>query len=209
MASTKTKGFSLLELMMTLTISLILTGIGYVTLEPTLQQQRVNDAYNITLTSLRHARDQAAADMRIYVVSFSPPLTTGPSPNGGTVTATQNTTTGTTLFSITLPPDVTYHVEPGVPTSPTTAPTTPDGFGSAGYTFDFDQGIGAGGGTTIYFYPDGTARDINGNLNNGVVYLGRPGALNSCRAITLWGATSRIRGWRLNPSGTSWSWSQQ
>jgi prepilin-type N-terminal cleavage/methylation domain-containing protein len=208
MASTKKSGFSLLELMITITVSLILTGVAMVTLQPALQQQRVNDAYNTTLTSLRRAREAAAADMRIYVVSFGPPVTVGPNPNGGTITATQNTTTGPVLFSVSLPTDVTFHVEPGVPTSPTTAPTTPDGFGSAANTFDFDQGIGAAGGTTVYFYPDGSARDINGNINNGVVYLGRPGSLSSCRAVTLWGATSRIRGWRLYQKG-AWTWSQQ
>ncbi|MFZ0938410.1 MAG: hypothetical protein WAN63_03215, partial [Candidatus Sulfotelmatobacter sp.] len=65
-----------------------------------------------------------------------------------------------------------------------------------------------GGASTVYFYPDGSARDINGNINNGLVYMGRPGSLMSCRAVTLWGATSRIRGWRLSQSGSVWSWRQ-
>ena len=104
--------------MITITVSLILTGVAMVTLQPALQQQHVNDAYNTTLTSLRRAREAAAADMRVYVVSFGPPVTVGPTPNGGTITATQNTTTGPVLFSVSLPPDVTFHVEPGVPTPP-------------------------------------------------------------------------------------------
>lgn len=194
--------------MITVSISLILTGVAAITLQPTLAQQRVNDAYNTTLTSLRRAREAAASDMRVYVVSFSPAVT-GANPNGGTIAVTQNTTTGTPLFTVTLPADVTFHVEPGVPTSNTTAPTTPDGFGTAAYTFDFDQNDPSGGASTIYFYPDGSARDINGNINNGVVYLGRPGSLNTCRAVTLWGSTSRIRGWRLSLTGGVWSWSQQ
>jgi prepilin-type N-terminal cleavage/methylation domain-containing protein len=208
MASTKTSGFTLLEVMIALSVILILSGIAVMTLQPTLQAERVNNAYNTTLTSLRLAREAAAADMRIYVVSFSGPVT-GTNPNGGTITVTQNSTTGTQLFSTILPSDVTFHVEPGVPTSQTTAPTTPDGFGSAANVFDFDQGIGTAGGSTIYFYPDGTAHDLNGNINNGVVYLGRPGFLGTCRAITLWGATSRLRGWRLYQNSGVWSWSQQ
>jgi len=207
MASTKKSGFSLLELMLVISISLILTGVATITLQPMIQQQHVNDAYNLTLSGLRRAHDQAAADMRIYVVSFSPAVV---GVNGGTITVTQTTTTGTVLFSTTLPPDVTYHVEPGVPTSPTTAPTTPDGFGSAAAAFDFDQPpSGIGGVPTIYFYPDGTAEDVNGNINNGVVYMGKPGNLLSSRAITLWGYTGRIRGWRLSKNGTIYSWSQQ
>jgi prepilin-type N-terminal cleavage/methylation domain-containing protein len=208
MASTKTRGFSLLELMLTVSISLILTGIATVSFQPVMAEQRVNNSYNYTLTALRRAREAAAADMRVYVATFAPPVA-GPGGNGGTITVTQNTTTGPVLFVATLPSDVTFHVEPGIPNSPITAPTTPDGFGSAAFAFDFDQGIGAGGGNTIYFQPDGSARDISGNINNGVVYLGRPGDIYSCRAVTLWGYTSRVRGWRLYKSGAGVAWSQQ
>ncbi len=205
-ASTKTDGFSLLEMMIVASILLILSAFAVMTLQPTLQAEHVNNAYNTTLTSLRRAREAAAGDMRIYVVSFSGPAA---GVNGGTITVTQNSTSGLLLFTATLPSDVTFHVEPGVPNSPTTPPTTPDGFGAAVNPFDFNQGIGAAGGTTVYFYPDGSAHDINGNINNGVVYLGRPGYLDTCRAITIWGSTSRLRGWRLYKKSGVWSWSQQ
>jgi prepilin-type N-terminal cleavage/methylation domain-containing protein len=211
MASTSTKisGFSLIEMMVTIMISLIITGAAIMTLQPTLQHQHVNDAYNSTLTALHRAHDQAAADMRIYEVAFGPPVV-GVNPNGGTITVTQfNALTPTTLFTAVLPADVTYHVEPGVPTSSVTAPTTPDGFGTAAAFFDFDQPPGGtGAGTTIYFYPDGSAQDINGNINNGVVYLGMPGLLNTQRAVSLWGYTGRIRGWRLIQVAGVWTWSQ-
>jgi prepilin-type N-terminal cleavage/methylation domain-containing protein len=201
MGSSRTRGFSLLELLITVSISLILTGVALMSFQPIIQQQHVNDAYNLTLGALRRAHDAAAADMRIYVVQFAAP---------GSITVTQNTTTGTQLFSVAIPPDVTFHVEPGVPTSPTTAPTTPDGFGSAASAFDFDQApSGTGGSNVIYFYPDGSAQDINGNVNNGVVYLGQPGKLGSSRAVTLWGYTGRIRGWRLTQKTGVWTWSQQ
>jgi prepilin-type N-terminal cleavage/methylation domain-containing protein len=207
MASTKTSGFSLLELMIAVSISLILVAVSTITMQPVWQQQHVNDAYNTTLTSLRRAHDQAAADMRVYVVTFSPAVA---GTNGGTITVAQNVVGGPVLFTVTLPVDVTYHVEPGVPTSPTVPPTTPDGFGTAATAFDFDQPpSGIGGSNTIYFYPDGTAQDINGNINNGVVYMGRPGNLLSSRAITLWGYTGRIRGWRLYNNSGAYSWSQQ
>jgi prepilin-type N-terminal cleavage/methylation domain-containing protein len=206
----KTSGFSLIEMMVAMSIGLILTGVAVMTLQPTLQHQHVNDAYNSTLTALHRAHDKAAADMRVYEVAFSPAVTTGPSPNGGTITVTQfGALTPTTLFTAVLPADVTYHVEPGVPTSSTTAPTTPDGFGTAAVAFDFDQPpSGAGGGATIYFYPDGSAQDVNGNINNGVVYLGMPGQLITQRAVSLWGYTGRVRGWRLTQVLGVWTWSQ-
>jgi prepilin-type N-terminal cleavage/methylation domain-containing protein len=209
MASRKQNGFSLLELSIALSISMILCAVTIFALQPVFKQQHVNDAYNTTLMALRKARDSAAADMRIYLVTFTPP---NPGVDGGTITVTQDIVTAPVLFTATLPPDVTFHVEPGVPTSNTVAPTTPDSFGTAANAFDFDQPpSGAGGSNLIYFYPDGSAQDAGPNggaVNNGVVYLGIPGQLNTCRAVSLWGYTGRIRGWHLVQIAGVWNWRQ-
>lgn len=202
MASRKQNGFSMLELAITITISMILVASVTVTMQTTFKQQLVNDAYNNTLTTLRRARDSAAADMRVYVVSFAGP-TAG---NGGTITVTESTPAGPILMTATLPPQVTFHLEPGIPN---TAATTPDGFGTAASIFDFDQPPSAAGGSNvIYFQPDGSAQDALGNVNNGVVYLGTPGQLPTCRAVTLWGYTGRLRGWQLVQVGAVWTWVQ-
>ncbi len=210
MASTKQHGFSLLELMIVISISLILAAVADVAMTPLLKQEHVNTAYNTTMMALRRAHDQAAADSRIYQVTFAQPGPTGL----GTITVTQDIIGAPALFTATLPPDVTFHVEPGIPTSPTVAPTTPDGFGSGANAFDFDWGAAGdgGGGNTVYFYPDGSAQDNGpngGNVNNGVVYLGMPGQLSTCRAISLWGYTGRVRGWQLNQVAGVWTWVQK
>jgi prepilin-type N-terminal cleavage/methylation domain-containing protein len=202
MAFRKQNGFSMLELVIAITVSLILVASVTVTMQTTFKQQQVNDAYNTTLTTLRRARDSAAADMRVYVVTFA----TATAGNGGTITVTQNTPAGAILLTAKLPQQVTYHLEPGIPN---TTATTPDGFGTGASVFDFDQApSGAGGGTVIYFQPDGSAQDAAGNVNNGVVYLGTPGQLPTCRAISLWGYTGRIRGWQLVQVAGVWSWIQ-
>ncbi len=209
MATTKQRGFSLLETLAVVSISLILAAVTDVAFQSVMKQQHVNQAYNTTLMALRRTRDAAAADMRIYEVTFTGPVA-GPPANGGTITVTQDVPGSPVLFTATLPPDVTFHIEPGIPTSPTVAPTTPDGFGTGSNAFDFDQVTG-GGGTTIYFYPDGSAQDAGpngGNPDNGVVYLGLPGQLSTCRAITLWGYTGRLRGWQLNEVAGVWTWGQ-
>jgi hypothetical protein len=56
------------------------------------------------------------------------------------------------------------------------------------------------------FMPDGSSQDNLGNFNSGIVYLTRPAdtTLSSSRAITVWGATGRIRGWQMNGAGTEW-----
>ena len=77
----------------------------------------------------------------------------------------------------------------------------PDGFGTGQHAIDFSIDYG-GQGTAIYFQPDGSAQDANGRINNGIMYLARTGEIYSTRAITLYGATGRTRGWRLLPNST-------
>jgi len=208
MRSPNDRGFSLLEMLVAIAISLTLAGITVMAFVPVMKTQSVTTAYNYTLTTLRRARDQASGDMRTYVVTFTTPGTITVQQSVSTSGTCQIPATGSVLITTVLPSDITFHVEPGVPTSNTVAPTTPDQFGTAGYAIDFDE-PNTPGTATICFNPDGTATDALGNINNGVVYLGRPGDLYSSRAITLWGSTGRLRGWRLyNASGTN-SWSQQ
>src|SRR5208282_866780 len=132
MASRKQSGFSMLELTMVIGIALIMAGVTAVAVPRVFLQEHLDASYNITLNFLRRAHDLAADDMRVYIVTFSLAV---PGLNGGTIAAV-DPSTGVQLFSETLPPDVTYHVEPG---SPNTNLTTPDGFGTASNgAFDFD-----------------------------------------------------------------------
>jgi len=71
------------------------------------------------------------------------------------------------------------------------------------------MGVAPGVPNVVYFYPDGSAQDIANNINNGVVYIARPGVVMSSKAITLWGATGRLRGWTLITVGATKTWIQQ
>jgi len=211
MTSKRQRGFSLLEMMITIGIGLTVAGITVMAYVPVMKQQHVTAAYNSTLTTLRRARDQAAGDMRTYVVTFSSAV----APNTITVQQSVNVSgacqippTGQVLLVTQLPTDVTFQVEPGVPTSNTTAPTTPDAFGTAAFAIDTDLPNNAGF-ATVCFNPDGTATDALGNISNGVVYLGRTGDVYSARAVTFWGSTGRIRGWRLYSISGNNTWRQQ
>src|ERR1700757_4985512 len=69
------RGFSLLELMLTLTIVLIMSGVTFISLQPALKQARVNNAYDTTLMALRTYRQRAIAQRQRYIVAFAAPGT--------------------------------------------------------------------------------------------------------------------------------------
>jgi prepilin-type N-terminal cleavage/methylation domain-containing protein len=208
-------GFSLIEVVAVMAISLVVTVVSVLSLMPVMKQQRVVNAYNTTLSALRQARDNAVSQRTSYSVTFSsvaspntitvaPVLATG----GVTFTGAQ----GTVIYK--LPTDVSFITQTGYP-SP-----GPDGYGAGTNAVDFGytaNGTGTGGASTIYFCPDGSAQDAEGGAGNclgswdgGVVYIGRSAEITSSRAITLWGGTGRIRGWRLYSAGSGvYQWVRQ
>lgn len=193
------RGFSLIEMMAVIGVMLITTAMAVNMLMPDVNNSRVVTAYNTTLLALRQARDISIAQRQVYFVTFihnaAPP---------DEITITQGGS-GTVVDTYKLPLDMAFIIVPGVPTG---GGKTPDGFGNGGTAIAFDQGINGGNPDVVYFYPDGSAQDVNGNVNNGVVYVARAADLYSSRAVTVWGATGRLRGWRLyNSNGTNY-WRQ-
>jgi prepilin-type N-terminal cleavage/methylation domain-containing protein len=199
MLSSKSRGFTLIEMLIALCISIVISTFAIMSIQGALRDARVTTAYNQTLETMRNTRQLAVDNRKTYFVTFALPQTMQVwRQDQGTPALPPPVL----LNTFQLPFDVNFDTEPGIPT---TATTTPDGFGTALSPLDFDQGSG-GGGTTVYFTPDGGAYDLAGNINNGVVYMAHPGDLYSSRAITLYGLTGRMRGWRLyknNVSGTS------
>jgi prepilin-type N-terminal cleavage/methylation domain-containing protein len=197
MARRRMRGFSLLELMIVVAILLVAAAIAFISLQPALRQERATNAYNTTLNTMRRARELAIGQRRTYIVTFNAGVTSS------MTIAPASVTPGGTTVTYTLPTDVSFTTVSGLPA------VGPDGFGNGTTAIDFDQNVGAGNKTSIFFMPDGSAQDINNNMNNGVVYIARPGELNSLRAITLWGTTGRLRGWRLSTVGAVTKWTQQ
>jgi len=213
-------GFSLIEMMMTIAVLIICCAITTVALMPLLNQQRVSNAYNTTLAAMRQARDNAVAQQTVYSVTFQ----NSTIPN--TITVTPVLPVGDTTTSFTgeqstvtysLPTNVTFLAQTGLPA---TAATAPDNYYNSGLAA-IDLGYAANGYTagvnTVYFCPDGSAQNsqdgsgnCSGSWEGGVVYLAQTGNMLSSRAITLWGATGHIHGWRLYPNGgSSYQWLRQ
>jgi len=202
MLKRRIRGFTLIELMIVVTVIMIASAIMLMSIQPALKNARVNNAYNTTLMALRQARDSAASSQQTYTVSFFVNNSnTGPN----TITVTQNLT-GTVTLNLTLPTDMEFGIQTGTPNSPL---ATPDGFGTASYPVDLAVNVPPGGTTQVTFYPDGTARNAAGIISNGIVYVSRINDTLSSRALTVWGTTGRLRGWRLYPAGTGYYWRQQ
>lgn len=210
----RASGFSLLEMMMVVAITIIVALYAVLGLVPVLNQTRVNNAYNTTMAAMRQARDNAVSQRTSYSVTFSSSVT----PNTIVVAPTlagfqgdQNTAT------YQLPPGVTFLAQSALATT-----SPPDGYGAGTAPIDFGYAApastGGPGDKTIYFCPDGSAENNNsaGNCSGmnywsgGVVYLGRaaPDVLSQ-RALTLWGGTGRIHGWRLYSNGAGYQWVRQ
>jgi prepilin-type N-terminal cleavage/methylation domain-containing protein len=208
MASTKNRGFSLLELMITITFALIISGVTFISLAPVMNQSHMNSAYGTTLMALRNTRNLAITQSHEYYVNFNP---TG-FPAGTIQVQYQPPAVGAGLapplqqvITYTIPSDITFAVKAGFPAS------TPDSFGAGANAIDFGQALAGEPLNYVVFMPDGSSQDNLGNFNSGIVYLTRPTdtTIYSSRAITVWGATGRIRGWRLNQVGGVTEWVQQ
>jgi prepilin-type N-terminal cleavage/methylation domain-containing protein len=207
MASTKQSGYSLVELLITISISLILTGIIYMSMRPLLLQSHVNSAYGTTLMVLRNTRNLAITQGHEYYVNFNPagfPAGTiqveyqPPAVGGGAAPPLQQ------VLTYSIPSDVTYAVQTGFPA------IAPDGFGTGTAAIDFGQSLAGEPLNYVVFMPDGSSQDSFGNSNSGIVYMTQTsGTIYASRAITVWGATGRIRGWALGRVGAANTWVQQ
>jgi type II secretory pathway pseudopilin PulG len=201
-------GFSLLEVVVVLGIILVVFGTALFNLVPALNTAKSNTGMELVLGELRRAHERAVDERRIYRVTFVAPQTI--QVDVGQVANIASTVTGSApAFTqaqppLILPPGVQFVAVAGIPT---TAQTTPDGFGTGNNAIDFDISNG-GGGTQIYFQPDGRALDGANRLNNGVIYIAQPNNLFSSRAVSLYGATGRVKPWFLSTVGGVNGWSQ-
>lgn len=187
-----TRGFTVLELAIVVVVTLILAGMATFQIVAAIRQAHINAAAQIVERELRNAREKSVDTRTEYVVTFQTP--------GRILTQTIAAGVLSAPTSIHLPNDEQFLIAPGV----TSAPENPP-FGSAKLAIDFDLGNG-GGSNVLFFYPDGTVLDAAGNLNNGVAYIARPGDLYSSKAVTIWGATGRVKIWTLAGKGGATQW---
>ena len=212
----RASGFTLVEMVITISIMIIASVVAVVNLVPMLNSQHLTNAYNTTLATMRQARDCAISQRTSYQVTLSQAVV-GSTPSKIAVSATLAFPGDPCTATYTLPTDVLFQNNSAIASTPPPDSGAGSNFGSGSSAIDFGYtpGGGTGGQSTIYFCPDGSAQTTStcagsGNWDDGVVYMARTGDLLSSRAVDLWGATGRVRGWRLyaNSSG-GYQWLRQ
>ncbi len=174
-------GFSIVEITIGVLLACTLTGFALIGMEGVLPGINANQAMNATVAQLRQGRDLAMTQRRSMQLRFLG--------NNQIQLVRNELPTGTRVVStVTLGNQCQFMIFNDIP-------DTPDQFGNA-TPVDF------GSAATLTFLSDGTLVDNSGNPRNGTVFIGSPAHPEAARAVTLLGATGRVRGYRWN--GTGW-----
>jgi prepilin-type N-terminal cleavage/methylation domain-containing protein len=175
LASTRDAGFSVMELLMTVSLISIVSTMAVIQVGLAQPAMKGDGALRVLIAQLNSARELSISQRRQMQVNFI-------APNQVQIVR-QEVPAGTTVLS-------TVYIEGGIQYSLMAGvPDTPDGFGNA-------VAVNFGAAQKVFFNSDGTLIDQGGNPLNGSVFTALPSQPRSFRALTILGGTGRIRGYR-------------
>jgi type II secretory pathway pseudopilin PulG len=198
-------GFSLIEVLIVVFVMMILMGMAIVLTQGTMQNYKANAARDAVIAQLRLARELAISKRRNVRIDFTLP---------NQIQITMQYRTGETPGPA-LAPVYLNNADQGVSGGSQfyvfpTLPDTPMGFGNT-QAINLSQPSG-GGAWAVMFTTSGTlvgtgaiaGLDLIGNSNpvNASIFVGIPSTTSSARAITVLGATGRVRSYSWD--GTQW-----
>jgi prepilin-type N-terminal cleavage/methylation domain-containing protein len=176
-----TAGFSLIEMMFVVVIIGIVAAMAVYSIVGALPNIKVNGGVNTAAGVLKSGKYLAVSQRRNYQLMFAG--------NKQLWLRRLEVPAGfTDQPVVTLPGNVTFALLPGIP-------DTPDGFGNCG-------AVCFGGTLTQTFMSNDTFVDTAGAPLNGTMFLAIGVDTATQRAITISGATGRIRAYRWN--GAAW-----
>jgi prepilin-type N-terminal cleavage/methylation domain-containing protein len=175
------QGFSLIEITIVLAVAMIVASFALPLIDGSLHGAAGDAALTRVVEQLRLGRDLATAQRRNVQVLFSNDneieLVRMDVPNGTT-----------SLSAKKLEGAIEFCLFDDLP-------DTPDGFGN-------DSAVDFGGADSMFFLSDGTLADAHGDPVSGTVFIGEADHPETARAVTILGATGRVRGYRW--TGESW-----
>lgn len=175
-------GFSLVEVSLGLLLACILAGFGLLGMNAILPGMRADEGMNQVMAQLRKGRSTAMSQRRTVEVRFQGANAIRLMRQDWPPPAVSG------LGAVSLGSNCRFMRFEGVP-------DTPDGFGSR-------EAVDFGGASSLLFLTDGTLADEAGDPVNGTVFIAVPGRVDSMRAVTILGASGRIRSYRW--TGEEW-----
>jgi len=175
-------GYSVVELMFVVGIMGVLMAIAVVQIGSSRSGLNGDGAMRIVLAQMNQAREQAITQRRNMRLTFT---------GGSLVSIIREEVPGpvlTTISSVSFEGRLQFVTVAGLP-------DTPDAFGNS-------SAVAFGAATEKKFAPDGTLVDQDGLTLNGTVFVALPNDKQSARAVTIFGSTGRVRGFRWD--GGSW-----
>ena len=187
-------GFSLVEMMIVVGLAAVLTGMAVSQAGISRPGLKGDGGMRVILGVMNQTRQTAIQQRRYVRVVFTTPNLVQVV-REDTTSPTVCTATCTVLTSAYLEGNVQFGVVTGVV-------DTPDGFGINAAAFNSTP-VAFGSVANVKFAPNGTLVNQDGLATNGTVFLAIPGTALSSRAVTVLGATGRVRGYRWD--GKQWN----
>ena len=198
-------GFSLIEVIIVVFVIFVLSAMAIILTQGTVQSYKANAARDAVISQIRQARELAIAKRRNVRIDF-----TLPNQIQASVQYRLGETPGTPIAPVYLNDadqgvnsGAQFYLFPGLP-------DTPMNFGNT-QPVSLAQPSG-GGAWAVMFTTSGalvgtsalSGLDLIGNSNpvNASIFLGIPGNSGTARAITILGATGRVRTYSWD--GTQW-----
>jgi type II secretory pathway pseudopilin PulG len=171
----------LLEVLVVIAIIGVMCAMAAVQIGAVRPGFQSDGAMRMVMGQLNFARETAISQRRLVQIDF---------PTTSSVRITRINLVGapTVLFDAPFEGGVRYGLV-------ATVPDTPDAFGNG-------QAINFGAAVTVRFNSEGMLVDTGGMPVNGTVFMRIPDKPTSFRAVTILGATGRVRGFRWN--GAVW-----
>ena len=197
------QGFSLMEMVVVLGLAFTVMCFAVMNTIGSSQNARANSAMDTVISQLRQAREMAIAKRRNVQVQFTAP---------NQIQLTVLTLPGEAIPPALAPTYLNDNLKGGLTyTVFATVPDTPMGFGNS-TAINLQQPTGGGAWTCMFTTSGafvGTAQSAatlyqatNNNPVNASIFLGVTGKTNTARAVTVFGATGRVRSYYW--TGTSW-----
>ena len=179
-------GYSLVEMMFVMGVMGVLAGMAVLQIGASRPGALGDGAMRVVLSQMNTARELAISQRRNMRLVFD---------NGSRVQIIREEVPGptlTTISTVLLEGTLQFVLVSGLP-------DTPDAFGNSDATVFTTA---TGNPPEVKFTPNGTFVNQDGNSLNGSVFVALPNQALSARAVTVFGSTGRVRGYRWD--GRNW-----